>query len=277
MIALLLLALLAAGVIAGRLRERTARQRLISALQDGGSHAPATVSVDSLAAVPAPVSRYLRLALHDARGVISRAELLQSGVLRVSPEASRWSKFSARHCIVPASPGFVWDARVAMPLGTHVRVLDGYVGGRGSGRVSLLSTLRIGEAAGGPELDAGALHRYLAESVWFPSALSPQSGVSWTPLDDRRSLASLTDGPTTVTLEFRFNAADEIVSIYAAARWASVGGGYRELPWEGHFRDYREHSGMRIPFYGEVGWWIDGRLELVWKGELRGATFEFSA
>src|SRR5690606_36959427 len=58
----------------------------------------------------------------------------------------------------------------------------------GSGRVSLLSTLKIAEAAGRPELDASALHRYLAESVWFPSALLPQSGVTWTPLDDRRAL-----------------------------------------------------------------------------------------
>ncbi|HEX7062227.1 MAG TPA: DUF6544 family protein [Woeseiaceae bacterium] len=92
-----------------------------------------------------------------------------------------------------------------------------------------------------------------------------------------RALASLTDGPTTVTLEFRFNAAGEVASIYTPARWASSGGGYRELPWEGHFRDYREHCGLRIPFYGEVGWWIDGRLELVWKGELRAATYAFSA
>ncbi len=276
-VALSLLALLAAGVLAGQVRERRARQRLLSALRDGGSRAPAAVSADSLGALPVPVSRYLRLALHDAPAVITRAELLQSGVLRESPTARRWAKFSARHSIVPPSPGFVWDARVELPLGAHVRVLDGYVGGSGSGRVSLLSTLKIAEAAGRPELDAGALHRYLAESVWFPSALLPQSGVTWTPLDDRRALASLTDGPTTVTLEFRFNGAGEVAGIYTPARWASSGGGYRELPWEGHFRDYREHCGIRIPFYGEVGWWIDGWLELVWKGELRGAAYELAA
>ena len=208
--------------------------------------------------------------------MIAKADLRQSGVLRTDPKGSRWWRFHARHLATPVSTGFVWTAKVEMPLGMHVRVVDSYVGGTGSGRVSLLSMVPLAAEPGGRELNAGALHRYLAESVWFPTALLPQSGVAWTGIDERTALATLSDGPTTVSLEFRFNDADEVSAIYSPGRWARAGKRYRLLPWEGHFDDYREHSGMRIPFYGEVGWYVEDKLELVWKGRLENASYAFA-
>jgi len=58
-----------------------------------------------------------------------------------------------------------------LPLATHVRVLDSYAAGVGSGQVSLLSAVAIASEAGIPVLSSGALHRFLAEEVWFPTAL----------------------------------------------------------------------------------------------------------
>ena len=90
----------------------------------------------------------------------------------------------------------------------------------------------------------------------------------WTPIDDRSALATLTDSGTTVSLEFRFNEVGELVSVYSSGRFGSFDGGYRQVPWEGHFRNYQERAGMRVPLYGEVGWYIDGKLQIVWKGNL---------
>jgi hypothetical protein len=90
-----------------------------------------------------------------------------------------------------------------------------------------------------------------------------ESRNAWTSIDENTALATLTDGTSTVSLEFRFSEAGEVTSTYSPGRWSRSGAGYRLVPWEGHFRDYREHAGMRIPFYGEVGWYSDGKLELV--------------
>lgn len=242
--------------------------------RSGRSH---RVRAHPLSALPTPVSRYLQLALGDAPRLIEKAVLRQSGSLRVAPQDARWRRFEARHVAKPLEKGFVWTAKVEMPLGTHVRVVDSYVIGTGSGRVSLLSIIPLGAQSGGAELNAGALHRYLAESVWFPTALLPESGVTWTGIDERAALATLSDGPTTVSLEFRFEGAGEVSAIYTPGRWAKSGKRYRLLRWEGHFGDYREHSGMRIPFYGEVGWYVDGHLELVWKGRIEDARYTFAA
>lgn len=230
---------------------------------------------ERMAALPAPVSRYLTLALGSEQRLIAKAVLCQSGVLRTSPRGRRWRRFRARHEAWPGSTAFVWTANVAMPFGTHVRVIDSYVDGVGSGRISLLSIFPLGAQSGSPELNAGALHRYLAESVWFPSALLPGSGVTWSDIDERSALATLQNGSTTVSLEFRFNNAGEVSAVYSPGRWARSGKSYRQLPWEGYFDDYREHLGMRIPFQGEVGWYIDGRLEPVWTGHIEDAHYIF--
>ncbi len=191
------------------------------------------VDFDSFSELPPPVIRYFRHVLADGQKLIKTARMRQSGVLRTSATNERWSAFTARQLIVPSATGFIWNAKVEMPFATHVRVLDSYITGIGSGRVSLLSAFAIASESGVPELNSGALHRYLAESVWFPTTLLPQSGVIWSPINDNSAIATITDRSTTVSLEFRFNEVGEVISIYSPGRFGIFDGGYRQVPWEG--------------------------------------------
>ena len=69
----------------------------------------------------------------------------------------------------------MWNARVEVAPLLHVRVCDALVEGRGSGHVSLLSAFTVSSDSGTPEMNAGSLHRYLAEAVWYPVALLPSA------------------------------------------------------------------------------------------------------
>jgi hypothetical protein len=140
--------------------------------------------------------------------------------------------------------------------------------GRGAGHVSLLSAFTVSAAADTPEMNSGSLHRFLAEAVWYPTALLPNGTLVWTPIDSARALATLTDHNVSVSLEFRFAASGEVTGIYTPARWGTFADGYRQVPWEGHFRDYREHNGMLLPTDGEVGWYVDGAWRAVWRGTM---------
>lgn len=226
------------------------------------------MNFSSLAELPPPVYRYFMHVLPKGQRLISKALIQQSGMLRTTPKSNKWLPFNAHETIVPMAKGFVWDARIKLPLGMHLRVLDSGIAGVGSGRVSLLSVLPIAAEEGTPELNAGALHRYLAEAVWCPTALLPQSGVTWTAIDDRSALASLCVRDIRVSLEFRFNKTGEVTGIYTPDRFARIGSEYQLLPWEGHFDHYQLMSGIRVPSHGEVGWYMDDRLEIVWKGEI---------
>lgn len=260
------------GVVAvafGRRRQRHHAESLERALRHGIARpSRPTVDLDALDALPPPVARYFRHVLQPGQGMIRSAMIRQGGVLRTSLRSDSWSRFTARMLAVPASTGFLWSARVALPVASHVQVLDSYIDGVGAGRVDLLSAWTLASEAGSAELNAGALHRYLAEAVWFPTALLPQAGVEWTPIDQRSARASLSHRGTTVSLEFRFNDNDEVAGIYTSGRYGRFDQGYRQVPWEGHFRDYQVRAGMRVPEQGEVGWHLDGGFQLVWQGRV---------
>jgi hypothetical protein len=265
----------AVAVLIGQARETSkAEQMAATLLQSASRPVRGTVDFASLSELPPPVAHYFRHVLTDGQKLIRVAKMHQSGVLRTSTTTERWASFTASQLVVPPAPGFVWHAKISMPLAAHVRVLDSYIGGVGSGRVSPLSAFAVASAAGAPELNSGALHRYLAEVVWCPTALLPQSGVVWSPMNDHAAMATLTDRGTTVSLEFRFNEVGEVTGIYSPGRFGRFDGGYKRVPWEGHFRDYQIQAGMRIPLYGEVGWYNDGALQLVWKGNVLEAQYE---
>ena len=95
--------------------------------------------------------------------------------------------------------------------------------GRAGSRVDLWSAIKLGADADRPELNQGALQRYLAEAVWYPTALFPSEHLSWTPIDERKALATLTSHGTSVSLEFHFNREGEVAAIYAPQRWMKSG------------------------------------------------------
>ena len=182
--------------------------------------------------------------------------------------------FAARHTVDPVAAGFEWIARVrAAPLAS-LTVRDTLKDGKGGGEVRLWSALRLAYAANTPEMNSGALHRYLAEAPWYPTALLPSSSLAWRSIDHSRALATLTSHGVTVSLEFGFNAADEVTRIYGQ-RWGRFGRTYKQVPWEGHFSDYEERDGFIIPLKGQVGWYENASWECVWRGEIRHATYAY--
>ncbi len=251
-------------------RGRTAR--LVSELERAGTPAGGRVALDSIGPLPAPVERYFRLVLRDGQPRVRSVRMRQSGTFRSGergdPEAG-WSRFLATQWLTADPPGFVWEARIRMAPLLGVRVCDGYVAGRATMRATLASLVTVVDAEDAPSLRAGALHRFLAEAVWLPTALLPGRGVSWTAMDDSRARATLSHAGTTVALEFEFAPGGEIVACYAPARVRAVPGRkgqYGAAPWGGRYRCYEEHAGMRVPTAAEVYWVLEGREQPYYRG-----------
>ena len=274
-LALMGAASVAASTALARLWQRRALAAVIESVRSPArSNDPEGLDERSLADLPPPVARYLNHALAPARRNIRLARYEQVGTLRTDPRNERWMRFSATQLIAAAPPAFVWDARVAVLPLIHLRVRDSCVAGMGAGQVTLLSAIPVAGARGGLEMNSGALHRFLAEAVWCPTALLPNPWLRWQPIDETRALATLTEGGVTVSLEFRFGPRNEVVAIHTPARWGSFDGGYKQLAWEGHFHDYAGRDGVRVPTEGEVGWYLDGEWRAVWRGRITRASFE---
>lgn len=225
-----------------------------------------------LSGLPSPVARYFRFALTPRQPLVRRARLTQTGEFALRPDA--WRAFTAAEHFSVSPPGFVWDASIRMAPLLVVRVRDGYVAGEGvmSGKVA--GVFSVVDQHGTPEMASGELMRFLAEAVWFPTALLPSAGVRWDPMSDTVAKATLTHGRTSAALDVYFGAQGEIVRV-ATLRFRDVNGTPVLTPWVGHFADYRPADGMMIPMSGAVEWVLPDGPSPYWRGRIATAVYEF--
>jgi hypothetical protein len=130
-------------------------------------------------------------------------------------------------------------------------VRDSYMRGQGSMYGSIATLMPVVDQSATPEMALGALHRYLAEAVWLPTALLPGDGMSWSSIDDQTARATLTDGDNTVSADFHFGSSGEVLAI-SAERYRDVNGTHVLTPWVVRLRDYQRVRGVMVPLSGEV-------------------------
>lgn len=247
-------------------------QALEAATLQTKSH-PQRYDDGELASLPPVVRRYLSQALNLNQPIVRRVYLEQTGTLNRSTQAPQWEPFTARQRVSTRRPGFVWDASMVLGPGITIRVVDAYVAGVGSLQPSVQGLLDLGGAHGTGDIARGELIRYWAESVWYPTALLPSQGVTWTPVDDHTAQASMTDGPLTVSLQFAFNAQGLVERISSNERSALIDGVMVPMPWEVRLSSYQRRSGMLVPQEAEVAWLAPTGRKPYWRGKVE--TFDY--
>lgn len=245
-------------------------ERLRQSAATGKSEA---VSFSDFDALPAPVAKYFRFALREGRPHIRFARIRHSGEFNLN---GKWIPFESEQHFSSTPPAFVWDAKMRLNGLMNVRVRDCYLDGHGSMLAKILALFTVMDAKSDDKLDAGALQRYLAEAVWLPTALLPNDNLRWDTIDDLHALATLTDGQTTVSLEFSFDESGRVIGIFAPTRFREVKGKYEPLPWAGRFWNYGERSGMMIPLEGEVEWLLPASTDRYWKGRIVDVVYELA-
>jgi hypothetical protein len=272
---------IAALVVAlGRVRwargTRELRARLAAARSPAAS--TARFGAAALAGLPAPVAGYLLSALTERQPWVAAAHLFHSGTLNTGTTTPQWKPFTSDQRVTATPPGFDWDARIVMAPGLPAHVHDAYVGGEGVLLATLLGLVPLANQRGGGELARGELMRFLAEAVWWPTALVPQAGagVRWEAIDNTSARATLADRGNEVALTFRFGEAGMIDTVRAEARGRTVGARTEPTPWQGRFWNYARKEGMLVPLDAEVAWMLPAGPWPYWRGHVERVTYEFA-
>lgn len=264
----------AAAIAGGHLLWRRGTARAVAcltsgAVENGGSSQ--FFSREQLAGLPDAAMRYLEFALLPGQPLVRRSQIRHAGEFAMRDGA--WSPFTSVEHFSVWPRGFVWDARIrAAPL-LSVCVRDRFLGGEGVMYARLAGLIPLVEQRGTPEMAAGSLLRYLAEAVWVPTALLPGHGIHWRAINEESARVSLTDGPTTVFLDFTFGPEGEIVRA-SARRHRAVNGAMMLTPWLCHYREYQRVGGMMIPTLGEVEWILPDGPSPYWRGRTVGIEHE---
>jgi hypothetical protein len=266
----LAMAALAYGSYSGKRRTGALRERL------GATRLPATpgnVDFKELAPLPAPVQRYLRKVLREGMPMVAEARIEHRGTFNMgSSDRENWKPFDSSQLVVTRRPGFDWNARVAVLPLLHVDVHDSYIAGEGLLHATLLGLFPVAHMQGVPGLAEGELMRFLAEAVWYPTALLPSQGVLWEALDANHAKATVTDGAARATLLFGFDDQGLVATVRAEARGRAVNGRCIPTAWQGRFRHYRQRTGMLLPLEGEVAWMAANGAQPYWRGSITAIT-----
>lgn len=276
------LAALAAGVVT--IRTATARwhrqtAEMVRGMVDTPAKAGRNRDEAGAGRLPDPVRRYLEASLPPSPAAIRTARLESFGTFRQltadtgAALESGWFGFTAHQTFTLEPPAFVWAATMQVRPFVKVYVRDTYLEGRGSMQGAALGLVPVVDAASHPDLNTGALMRYLAESPWLPVALLPGPRLTWEPVDDTHARATLVDGATVASVVFEFNPGGDIVGV-SGRRPRATERGYEPTEWIGRFWRHENRGGMRVPTRGEVGWVLDGTLQPYWRGEMTRAEYD---
>jgi hypothetical protein len=237
---------------------------------------PHTVDFRELEGLPAPVQRYFRTVLEEGQPMVAGVLVRHTGTFNMGETTDNWKPFTSDQKVVTQRPGFDWNGRVAMLPGLPVRVHDAYVAGEGILHASLLGLFTVVDLRGTRDVDEGELMRFFAEAAWYPTALLPSQGVRWEAVDDHSAYATLEEGDIAITMLFTFNEEGLIDTVRAEARGRAVGDEVIPTPWQGHFWNYEEHNGMRVPLDGEVAWLLPEGEKPYWRGHITEIYYEFA-
>jgi len=267
-----------AGLYAfGAWRWKMAARSLVERLDASqGVARSARYDAAEIADLPVPVRRYFQLALTDGQAVARSADLAATGTFNLSLDTAQWKPFTAQQHVTSDRPGFFWDATIMMFPGVPILVYDAYIAGEGLLHPSIFGLFALGDLRGTGDIARGELMRFLAEAVWYPTALLPSQGVTWTAVDDASAQATLTDGPISLTLLFRFGAEGLIASIHADARGGTLGGNIVTMPWECRMSNYQRTEGMCVPFTGEAAYTTPDGDKPYFRGTITQIAYQFA-
>jgi hypothetical protein len=264
-------AALAAAVIAGTVSWRRATAAKVDRLASTVAEPTRIHGLASPDELPPPAARYFKRVLTGTDRVVRSAVATQQAEFFIN---GGWRLLTATQYFTVTPPGFVWDARIEMAPLVPANVRDAYVSGRGSMQASMYGLYSIVDLEGTPELNSGALQRFLGEAVWFPTALLPSPSVAWSARDDRSAIVTLIDGDTRVSLLFELDQNDDVVRI-SGDRFKETNGSYVIQPWVIACSEHGDRSGMRIPLFCEVAWVGEGGPEPYWRGRITNIEYVF--
>lgn len=206
-----------------------------------------------LKGLPVPVQKWLEYSQVIGKERISTVRLKQKAMMRMN-ENQGWMPVQAEQYFTTAQPGFVWKARIkAAPL-FYIVGRDKYEDGKGNMLIKLLSVITVADSKG-KEIDQGTLLRYLAETVWFPTAVL-SNYIKWEEIDSRSAKATMSFGGISASGVFTFNEQGEVIN-FVAERYREFEGQYELNIWTILMREYQEFNGIRIPTEGDVIWKLE--------------------
>lgn len=160
------------------------------------------ITESDIRGLPPSVQKWLKSSQVLGKEKINSVRLKQKATMRLK-EDKPWMPAEAEQYFKIDEPGFIWKADIKIAPLFNIVGRDMYYDGRGNMLIKLLAFIPISDARG-KEIDQGTLLRYLAETVWFPTA-ALSSYIKWEEIDSNSAMATLSYKGVSASGVFSFN------------------------------------------------------------------------
>jgi len=140
--------------------------------------------------LPPIVQKWLANSNAIGKEMVYNVVLEQDLQMLMKPEQKEWKKAKAQQYFTVDPPAFIWSVDLKMNPWLKVVGRDKFEMGQGEMTIKMLSFLSMAQVKNDAKVNQATLQRYLAETVWFPSAvLSPY--IEWEPINDTTAQATM--------------------------------------------------------------------------------------
>lgn len=186
-------------------------------------------------------------------GTIETVFLKQEAQILMKPEQKEWSFAKAKQHFTIEPPAFNWSVNLKMNPIIHVVGRDKFENGTGEMIIKLFSIIPMVDEGHNEKIDQATLQRYLAEMVWFPSAvLSPY--ISWEGIDKYSARATMTYNGTEGSGVFYFDE-NGVFKKFVAMRYKDKKDS-EPAKWVVTATKTEVRNGIQIPIEVKVDWKI---------------------
>lgn len=249
-LAIILTSFIAISSIANYLFYRSANKEVENLLSKSKGADKKIIEEADIKGLPSSVQKWLEFSQVLGKERIVTIKVDQKAEMRLEKEQS-WMPLTSRQYFTTNEPGFIWIAKIkAAPL-IHIVGKDKYLDGKGNMLIKIMSLVTVADGKG-KEVDQGTLLRFLAETVWFPTA-ALEDYINWEEINDNSAKATMTYGNIKASGIFTFGDNGEVKN-FTAQRFKELNGEYSLETWSIDVSAYKDFSGIKIPTKGEITW-----------------------
>jgi hypothetical protein len=200
--------------------------------------------------LPGPVQNWLRYSQVVGKERTAAVRTKQVVSMRLKADQP-WMSAQVEQYFRTDKPGFIWAVDIKVAPLFHIVGRDRYIEGRGNMLIKVLSLITVADGSG-KEIDQGTLLRYLAETMWFPTA-ALSDYIQWEAIDSNSAKATMSYKGVSASGVFTFNEKGEVLD-FVAQRYGDFDGEYRMETWSCVINEYKEFDGLKVPSQGDLIW-----------------------
>lgn len=214
----------------------------------------AVITESDISHLPEIVRKWMQNSGVIGNEKIVSVRLEQKGEMKTKPEG-KWMPFTATQYFNVKDAAFVWTTEVDfMPMIDMVG-RDKLIDGKGEMLIKLANVIPIVDEGNNEKINSGAMLRYMAEIVWFPSAVLCDY-VLWEAINANLVKATFTLNGKAVSGIYTFSDEGNFKS-FEADRYYGGGKDATLETWFIKAEDYKDFKGFKIPNKCNVTWKLE--------------------